>query len=189
MVWNKTPPEKINSIVLDLKSDYSRRYQDIADTNEVSECLVSRIAREHLTREEKAERYSAINRYAKLKSNHMTGKTREKHHNSKEVVLICGYLSEWAPYWWTGLEPKGNRVFTHQRVWCEANGQTQVNHGCVIHHIDEDKHNNKIDNLLCLTRREHAQIHCISNFFSKRNDYPKGVESSALEAQRHLLGV
>lgn len=83
--------------------------------------------------------------------------------------------------------PKGNRVYVHQRVWCEANGKTKVPDGYVIHHIDEDKFNNHPDNLVCLTRREHAQIHCVSNILAKCNDYPKGVEGRALEAQRHLL--
>ena len=189
MVWNKTSEEKATLILNDLRSDYSRRYQDIADTYAVSSWLVSDIAQKHLSIQEKKDRYSAINHYAKLKSNPMRGMTKDKHHNSKEVVIICGYLSEWAPDWWTGLNPKGNRVFTHQRVWCEANGYTQVPAKYVIHHVDENKHNNAKENLICLTRREHAQIHCVSNLLSKRNDYPKGVESSALEAQRHLLGV
>lgn len=187
MVWNKTSEELISQIMGTMRSDFSLRYADIAVKFQVSEWLVSELARKHLTQEERVKRYSEINRYAKLKSNPMTGKTRDSHHNSKERVIIAGYLSEWAPAWWTGYMPKGNRVHTHQRAWCEANGHTEVPEGCVIHHLDEDKFNNLPENLVCLTRREHAQLHCVSNILAKRNDYPKGVEGSALEAQRHLL--
>jgi len=189
MVWNKTSDILIDQIMVTMRQDYSLRYVDIAKQYSVSEWLVSELARKHLTPEERQERYSAINRYAKLKSNPMTGKTRTAHHNSKVDVLVVGYKTEWAPKWWTGLMPKGNRVMVHQRVWCESNNKTAVPKGFVIHHIDEDKFNNNADNLICLSRREHAQIHCVSNLLAKRNDYPKGVEGSALEAQRHLLGV
>ncbi|MDE3022304.1 MAG: HNH endonuclease [Pseudomonadota bacterium] len=187
MVWNKTPQTLVNQIMETLRSDFSLRYSDIAQKLSVSEWLVSELARKNLTQDERVKRYSEINRHARLKHNPMMGKTRANHHNAKECVIIAGYLSEWAPTWWTGKMPKGNRVYTHQRVWCEYNGHTEVPSGQVIHHIDEDKFNNHPDNLICLSRRQHAQIHCVSNLLAKRNDYPKGVESSALEAQRFLL--
>ena len=189
MVWNKTTEDKHQAILQDIRNDFSKRYCDLAQQHSVSEWLISEIARKGLSKEERAQRYSEINRHAKLKSNPMSGKTRTKHHNAKDIVMVAGYKTEWAPDWWTGLSPKGNRVYTHQRVWCEANDYSAVPKGHVIHHIDEDKLNNSPDNLICLTRREHAQIHCVSNLLAKRNDYPKGVEGSALEAQRHLLGV
>jgi len=187
MVWNKTSDEMVENIMQTMRSDFSLRYEDIAKQYGVSEWLVSELARKFLTQEERTRRYSEINRHAKLKSNPMTGKTRTQHHRSKERVIINGYLSEWAPPWWEGSRPKGDRVHVHQRVWCEANGKTKVPDGCVVHHIDEDKFNNHPDNLICLTRREHAQIHCVSNILAKCNDYPKGVGGSAPEAQRHLL--
>lgn len=31
--------------------------------------------------------------------------------------------------------------------------------GCVVHHIDEDPHNNHYTNLMCLSRSEHARHH------------------------------
>jgi hypothetical protein len=186
MIWNKTPQETVDRILELVRADYSQRYCDIAEKVGVSEWLVSELARKLLTKEERAERYSAINRHAKLKSNPMTGKIKTRHHRAKDVVIVSGYLTEWAPDWWTGLNPKGNRVFTHQRVWCEANNHTEVPQGKVIHHKDEDKFNNDPSNLVCLSRREHAQIHCVSNILKRCNDYPQGVGSSASEAQRVL---
>jgi len=187
MVWNKTSEEKLASILEDIRADFTQRYVDIAENQQVSEWLVSEIARKFLSPEERAKRYSEINRAAKLKVNPMTGRTRTRHHRAKDVIICSGYLTEWAPEWWTGSTPKGNRCHVHQRVWCEANGKTCVEEGKVIHHLDGDKFNNTPDNLICLTRREHAQIHCVENLLAKRNDYPKGVESSALEAQSSLL--
>lgn len=31
--------------------------------------------------------------------------------------------------------------------------------GCVVHHVDGDKHNNIASNLCCMTRNEHALMH------------------------------
>lgn len=189
MPWNKTAQETIDAIMQDMRKDFSQRYCDLARKHNVSEWLVSELARKHLTKEERKQRYSDINKHAKLKSNPMKGKTREKHHNSKEEVMVAGYMTEWAPSWLTGKTPKGNRCYVHQRVWCEYNGKTEVPSGYVIHHLDENKLNNDPSNLVCLTRREHAQIHCVNNILKRCNDYPQGVEGSALEAQRLLIGV
>lgn len=173
MVWNKTSEETITKIMSVMRVDYSLRYGDIAKLHNVSEWLVSELARKHLTPEERTKRYSEINRYAKLKVNPMKGKTRMAHHGSKEYVVVSGYVTEWAPVWWTGLMPKGNRVHTHQRVWCESNGKTEVPKGFDIHHIDEDKFNNDLSNLMCLTRSDHMKLHCASRRLLKRNDYPE----------------
>lgn len=182
---NKTPIHKELKI-LDLLLDFSKRYQDIADECGVSRSVVERLVK-NLTPEQRKERYSKINHYAKLGTkNPMTGKIQLKHHNAKDVIYVAGYRTVWAPDWWKGLMPKGNRVYEHQLNWAKATNVEFVPDGCVIHHIDENKENNHPDNLVCLTRKQHAQIHCVSNLL-KRNDYPKGVESSALEAQSYLL--
>lgn len=183
---NRTP-QHIENKILELLLDFSKRYQDIADEVGVGKDVVYRLATT-LSPEVRKERYSRINHYAKLKTNPMTGKTKLQHHNAKDVIIVAGYRTVWMPDWWVGLQPKGNRVYEHQLNWAIAAKADKVPDGCVIHHIDEDKLNNHPDNLVCLTRRQHAQIHCVNNILSKRNDYPKGVEGSALEAQSHLLG-
>ena len=184
---NKTP-QHIEDQILELLLDFSKRYQDIADEVSVSKDVVYRLACT-LSPEVRKERYSKINHYAKLGvKNPMTGKIKEQHHNAVEICYVSGYRTVWAPTWWGGLTPKGNRVFEHQLNWAIAAKTDKVPDGCVIHHIDENKENNHPNNLVCLTRRQHAQIHCVNNLLSKRNDYPKGVESSALEAQSYLLG-
>lgn len=45
----------------------------------------------------------------------------------------------------------------HREVWRYHHGD--IPDGCEIHHIDEDKANNLIENLQCLTRNEHRQVH------------------------------
>ena len=183
---NRTPHSKELQI-LELLHDFSKRYDDIALETGVSRSVIERVSKQ-LSPEVRKERYSKINHYAKLGTkNPMSGKIQEQHHNAKDVVRVAGYRTIWAPDWWEGLMPKGNRVYEHQLNWAIAAKATKVPDGCVIHHIDENKDNNHSDNLVCLTRRQHAQIHCVANLLSKCNDYPKGVEGSALEAQRHLL--
>lgn len=180
-------PISIELQILALLHDFSKRYSDIAEETNVSKSVVERIAKQ-LPETVRKERYSKINHYAKLgNKNPMAGKIQEQHHNAKDIVYVSGYKTVWAPDWWEGHKPKGNRVFEHQLNWAKAAKTNKVPAGCVIHHLDENKENNSQNNLVCLTRRQHAQLHCVSNLLSKCNDYPKGVEGSALEAQRHLL--
>lgn len=37
--------------------------------------------------------------------------------------------------------------------------------GCVVHHIDEDKHNNDISNLKCMTLKEHVDLHAKIKYY------------------------
>ena len=43
-------------------------------------------------------------------------------------------------------------------MWEQAAGR-EVPPGCVIHHLDWDKNNNVIENLVCVTTWEHNMIH------------------------------
>ena len=52
----------------------------------------------------------------------------------------------------------GNRRRLHVAVW-EYEHKREVPEGCVIHHLDWDKTNNNINNLICLTVREHEEVH------------------------------
>lgn len=190
MPWNKTSDELVTEIVHFLNVALNTTYTETSKLYGVSTWLVSEIARKYLSKETLALRYSLVNKRAKMGTkNPMYGRTRLKHHRAKVKTVSSGYETEWMPEWWTGHQPKANRCFVHQRVYCEQNNMTEVPKNHVIHHIDEDKLNNKIENLQLLTRRQHAQIHCVSNLLKTCNDYPdKGVESRALEAQNILKG-
>lgn len=52
----------------------------------------------------------------------------------------------------------GNRKRLHIAVWEREHG-VAVPPGCVIHHLDWDKTNNDINNLICLTIQEHERLH------------------------------
>ena len=46
----------------------------------------------------------------------------------------------------------------HVAIWEHEHGVC-VPEGCIIHHLDWDKTNNSIENLICLTVAEHEQVH------------------------------
>lgn len=54
----------------------------------------------------------------------------------------------------------GNRKRLHVAMWEHEHG-VEVPPGCVIHHLDWNKNNNVIENLICLTWDEHERVHNI----------------------------
>ena len=52
----------------------------------------------------------------------------------------------------------GERKRLHVAIWEHENGR-EVPSGYVIHHKDWNKTNNSVDNLVCITIREHELIH------------------------------
>jgi hypothetical protein len=61
----------------------------------------------------------------------------------------------------------GNRVKMHRYVWQKFNGSIPI--GFDIHHINEDKEDNRIENLECLSKSEHTR-----KYGSFNNQYGKG---------------
>ena len=61
----------------------------------------------------------------------------------------------------------GKRTLLHRDTWELVNGKIPL--GWDIHHIDEDKTNNKIENLECLPKSEHTKKYSPHN-----NQYTKG---------------
>ena len=55
----------------------------------------------------------------------------------------------------------------HHVIWEAANGP--IPKGYEIHHIDHDKSNNDLDNLLCLSKSDHQKTH--SPHFAKLNGH------------------
>jgi hypothetical protein len=51
----------------------------------------------------------------------------------------------------------GRSIQTHRRVWIEHHGEIPKDH--CIHHINGNKKDNRIENLECLSRKEHALRH------------------------------
>ncbi len=73
-----------------------------------------------------------------------------------------GYLMILKPDWYTGRS--GSKyVFQHSVIMCEMLGITEIPRGFVVHHIDEDKTNNNINNLSMMTMSAHTKLHHLLN--------------------------
>lgn len=74
-----------------------------------------------------------------------------------------GYLTVPTPFWWVGVSGTRVRhcVAKHQLVFCEANGLTKLPDGYVVHHINEDKLDNRVENLQLMTTSEHMKHHSL----------------------------
>lgn len=69
-----------------------------------------------------------------------------------------GYLTVVRPSWYT-VRKGYCRVFKHHVVMCEHLGITTIPKGYCIHHIDGNKTNNSIDNLMLMTMSAHTKLH------------------------------
>jgi len=58
----------------------------------------------------------------------------------------------------TTASETGNRRRLHVAIW-EAEYGVAVPPGCIVHHLDWDKSNNDVKNLVCLTHAEHEAVH------------------------------
>ncbi len=51
------------------------------------------------------------------------------------------------------------RVNLSHKIFCEFHNIASVPKGFVIHHIDENKDNNSIENLMMLSKSKHSKLH------------------------------
>ncbi|BBL62384.1 HNH endonuclease signature motif containing protein [Methanobrevibacter arboriphilus] len=62
-------------------------------------------------------------------------------------------------YYYIFSEKEGNKgKFLHRLVW-EDRSQIKIPKGYIIHHLDENKLNNDIENLICIQDKIHRQYH------------------------------
>ena len=63
--------------------------------------------------------------------------------------------------WWRTYEKE------HIYIYCKAHNLDKLPDGMTIHHIDHNKLNNSLDNLVMISREEHGRLHAV--------EYWKGV--------------
>lgn len=67
----------------------------------------------------------------------------------------------------TGAKPNRRWKLEHVKVWEDHNGPLPA--GYVVHHINGDKQDNRIDNLQAMRRSEHTRMHSV-----QPAEYPGG---------------
>jgi hypothetical protein len=63
-------------------------------------------------------------------------------------------------------QENGHTIYEHQRVWERAHGP--IPDGMQIHHINLDRSDNRLDNLILVAEAEHQRLHFPQNW--RRND-------------------
>jgi len=101
-------------------------------------------------------------RYSRSKmgpDNPMTDKSGSQHHGFKgDVPDGHGYLQR----------KVGRRYeYVHRIVMAEALGMTKLPEWVEVHHIDEDKTNNALDNLAVVTKKGHRYLHAKRSLFAR----------------------
>ena len=84
----------------------------------------------------------------KLSDEHKRNLTKAKKH----WKITNGYKNIY-------LEDTGKYVKEHQLIWCQNNNMCFIPFGTVIHHIDGNKLNNNINNLILLDNKTHISVH------------------------------
>ena len=69
------------------------------------------------------------------------------------------------------------KIPEHVHIWEQSNGPKPE--GCDIHHIDGDGQNNALENLICLTKSEHKQLHAKAKLAGK--DIVDGTDPVIIE--------
>lgn len=59
----------------------------------------------------------------------------------------------------------GKSTTKQRKVWTDNHGLIKPD--WIIHHLDGDKKNNDINNLICLDRKDHGKIHKFMKKFTK----------------------
>lgn len=68
------------------------------------------------------------------------------------------YILQVAPENYTGKKYRGRYAYEHHIVWWEHHGRA-LGPDDVVHHINGNKHDNRIENLELLTRERHDEHH------------------------------
>jgi hypothetical protein len=81
-------------------------------------------------------------------------------------------------------KPTGRRIYLqeHRVIWEEVNGSIPENF--VVHHINEDKADNKIENLSIMHKDEHNHLHNPQTTMANHQEDPAGYQCECMEKLR-----
>ena len=68
-----------------------------------------------------------------------------------------GPLFDYAGGYLGTMDRKGRKCLIHRAYWEARNGM--IPNGWVVHHANDDKQDNAIDNLVCMSRAQHVALH------------------------------
>jgi len=161
-----------NAEIIRLYENTLLTLEDIGKAVGCGRKVVHTVIAKAFTKDIRNARKKRTYRNSKLGSlNPMQGKNGVDHHNYKgRVDDGNGYYLVLKPGWYTG-RVGSKHVFEHSVVICKELGLTAVPVNSVVHHVNGDTHDNRVENLQLISASEHMKIHNAK----KRNDYPKGV--------------
>lgn len=141
---------------------YEKEHRTVSELSVLFDCNVSTLRR-HLARN---------NIRIRSQSEEMSGRKLTPEHKEKIIKNLKIASGKDNPNWkggksWKGRSKEtgyvllrvGNRYVPEHRYVIEKELGEPLSPYWHVHHLDGDKHNNHIDNLLVVNRKIHAQIH------------------------------
>jgi hypothetical protein len=111
-------------------------------------------------------------------NNHARGANHPRW-NSGELVSTAGYLKVRVGIGHPLADPYGY-AYEHLVVWAAA-GNTLPGKHELIHHINGDKRDNRLQNLECIQRSEHSKQHVVE---ASRDALGRFVKSQSIQRQK-----
>ena len=141
----------------------SLTYQQIADELKSSAKVVWRVAKDRLSEEERKARKAKNYRRAQLGAlNTMYNRKGKRSPFYKTYVEDSdGYILIFPPAWYRGTRGGSRRVYVHHVIYCKRVGLDKIPQGMHVHHIDCNKHKNKVWNLIGISSAQHTRLHAI----------------------------